>query len=124
VAVNDRQTFERIEFASGDTGYATNPDDLLNLFRHHLARLVPFISIPSNMRVETLSRERPFFYRAIIDVVSYHDSVHQIALYQELLNDLMEHLLILGGKNRPASRASGVYFFVCSLSLYQYLALR
>lgn len=76
-----------------------NPEDLLSIFRRDMARQVPFISIPPQISAQALSQENPFLYRAIITVASYHDSLHQIQLGQELVKYLTEHLVMLGEKN-------------------------
>jgi hypothetical protein len=99
-----------------------NPDALLNIFKNSLARLVPFISIPSAMSAENLSRERPFLYRAIIAVASFHNSVHQVGLYQELIRHLMERLLILGEKN--IDLLQGLLVFTSLFVVYSSIAIK
>ena len=71
----------------------TDSDELLDIFQHNLARQVPFVSVPAQATSETLSRERPFLYRAIIASSSFHDSVRQTELGQEFLRQLTDSLL-------------------------------
>lgn len=76
-----------------------SPDELLNIFRCDMAQQVPFISIPPQISAQALSRERPFLHRAIITTASYHDSLRQIQMGQELVKCLTEHLVVRGEKN-------------------------
>lgn len=76
-----------------------SPDELLDIFRRDMAHQAPFISVPVQMSAQALSRERPFLYRAIMTVASYHDSVHQLQMGQELVRYIMEHLIVLGEKS-------------------------
>jgi len=76
-----------------------SPDELLDIFRRDMAHQAPFISAPVHMSAPALSRERPFLYRAIMTVASYHDSVHQLQIGQELVRYIMEHLIVLGEKS-------------------------
>jgi hypothetical protein len=78
-------------------------------FRRQLARQVPFISLPSDLTTEALSKKRPFLYRAIIVVASYHDSVRQIELGGEFVRHLTEHLIFLGERNLDILQALLVY---------------
>ena len=85
-----------------------DPDGLLDLFRAELARQVPFITIP-HINAKDFARERPFLYRAIITAASYHDSVGQIALGQEFLKYLTEHLVFMGKKDLDMLQGLMVY---------------
>jgi hypothetical protein len=99
--VTDDHHFESTEFASvsDETGAFTDPDELLNVFRHELARQVPFISIPARITAQSLSNEKPYLYRAIIAVASYHDSVLQIELGQQFVKDFLDHHVLQGHKS-------------------------
>jgi hypothetical protein len=108
-SADDDRGFESTSLASVGTGIIADPNELLDIFRRDLARQVPFISLPAHITAQILSEERPFLYRAIITVASYHDSVHQIALGQELVKYLMEHLLLLGEKNLDLLQGLLVY---------------
>ncbi|KAI7973479.1 hypothetical protein EIK77_004085 [Talaromyces pinophilus] len=86
-----------------------SPDELLDIFRRDMAHQVPFISVPVQMSAPALSRERPFLYRAIMTVASYHDSVHQLQMGQELVRYIMEHLVVLGEKSLDLLQGLLVY---------------
>lgn len=85
------------------------PDELLDIFRENLARSTPFVLIPSEMNAQTLSTEKPFLYRAILTVASYHDSVHQIALGQQFIKDVTEYLILQGQKSLDLLQGLLVY---------------
>lgn len=70
---------------------------------------VPFITVPVQMSAQALSRERPVLYRAIMTVASYHDSVHQLQMGQELVRYIMEHLIVLGEKSLDLLQGLLVY---------------
>uniref|UniRef100_A0A093VAG9 Transcription factor domain-containing protein n=1 Tax=Talaromyces marneffei PM1 TaxID=1077442 RepID=A0A093VAG9_TALMA len=76
-----------------------SPDDLLDIFRRDMAHQAPFISVPVQMSAQALARERPVLYRAIMTVTSYHDSVYQLHMGQELVKYMMERLILLGEKS-------------------------
>jgi hypothetical protein len=105
VAVDEHFDLEATSFAP----VSKSPDELLNIFRCDMARQVPFISIPPQISAQALSRESPFFCRAIITVASYHDSLHQIQMGQELVKYLTEHLIVLGEKNMDLLQGRLVY---------------
>jgi hypothetical protein len=86
-----------------------SPDELLDIFRRDMAHQAPFISVPVQMSAPALSRERPFLYRAIMTVASYHDSVHQLQMGQELVRYIMEHLIVLGEKSLDLLQGLLVY---------------
>jgi hypothetical protein len=109
VAYDDDPGLESMPFPTVSTEVVMDPDILLNIFRRQLARQVPFISLPSDLTTEALSKKRPFLYRAIIVVASYHDSVHQIELGGEFVRHLTEHLIFLGERNLDILQALLVY---------------
>jgi hypothetical protein len=121
VAVDEHFGRESASFAP----VSKNSDELLNIFRRDMARQVPFISIPSQISAQALSRECPFLYRAIITVASYHDSLHQIQMGEELVKYLTEHLVMLGEKNIDLLQGLLVYitWSVAAIPLY-YLILK
>jgi hypothetical protein len=109
VAYDDDPGLESMPFPTVSTEVVMDPDILLNIFRRQLARQVPFISLPSDLTTEALSKKRPFLYRAIIVVASYHDSVGQIELGGEFVRHLTEHLIFLGERNLDILQALLVY---------------
>lgn len=97
-------------FAPSSEGRSNkSPDDLLDIFRRDMAHQTPFLSVPSQMSAQALSGERPFLYRAIITVASYHDSVHQLQIGRELVRYMMEHLIVLGEKSLDVLQGLLVY---------------
>ncbi|EED15316.1 conserved hypothetical protein [Talaromyces stipitatus ATCC 10500] len=100
---------EPTSFAPPEGRPNKSPDDLLDNFRRDMAHQAPFISVPLQMSAQALSRERPFLYRAIMTVASYHDSVHQLQMGQELVKYMMEHLIVLSEKSLDLLQGLLVY---------------
>lgn len=96
-------------FAPPDGIATKSPDDLLEIFRRDMADQVPFISVPGQMSAQALSREHPFLYRAIMTVASYHESVHQLQMGQDLVKYMTEHLIVLGEKSLDLLQGLLVY---------------
>lgn len=100
-----------IEGTSFATSKKKSQSDLLDLFRCDMAVQVPFISVSPQMPAEALSKERPFLYRSIITVASYHDSLCQLQMGQELVKSLTERLIVHGEKSMDLLQALLVYIY-------------
>ena len=108
-ALNPEHELEPTSFTSPARRNSKSPDDLLDIFLCDMAYQVPFVSVPSQISARALSRESPFLYRSIMTVASYHNSVHQLQLGQELVRYLIEHLIVLGEKNMDLLQGLLVY---------------
>jgi hypothetical protein len=109
MTVESEPTVEVTSFAPSETSKTKSPDDLLDIFHRDMAHQVPFISLPSQMSAQALSRERPFLYSSIMTVASYHDSLHQLQMGRDLVKCLTDRLIILGEKSMDLLQGLLVY---------------
>jgi len=76
-----------------------DPDAILQTFHERLAAQVPFVVVSRTITAEQLQRERPFLYLAIITAGSFEDQASQLALGNECMRYLADHLIVRGERD-------------------------
>lgn len=84
---------------SGHTSSSQTPEELLQIFRIHLARQVPFIVIPEDITALELEEKNPYLYRSMMVAASYEDASHQIALGLGIMKSFADAFLMRGEKS-------------------------
>jgi hypothetical protein len=91
---------------------------LLLEYRTLMAPQFPFVVVPPDISSESLHRERPMLWGAVVTAASYHDPVRQEALGWKLMEEFSSRLLIKAEKSLDLLQGLLVHL---SWYLYTYL---
>ena len=75
------------------------PDTLLYIFRHNMVSQFPFVVIPEGISAAELSQTKPFLFKTVIMVASYHDKSGQARMAKEIFQYLSAHMIIANEKS-------------------------
>lgn len=70
------------------------PDALLYIFRHNMAPQFPFVIVPDRVSAAELAQTKPFLYKTLLMVASYHDKTGQLRMTKEIFQYLSTHMII------------------------------
>lgn len=85
----------RESVACGDPVHA---DALLLLYRTNMSPQFPFVIIPDHMSAIRLAQDKPFLYKTVLMVASYHDKSVQTLMANEIFEYLSAHMIIRNEK--------------------------
>jgi hypothetical protein len=71
-----------------------DPEALLKFYREMIADAFPFVVVPQGITAYSLSRDKPFLFKAIVMVASAQDVKAQAAMAEEIVEYLSLHVLL------------------------------
>jgi hypothetical protein len=75
------------------------PDALLYIFRNNMASQFPFVIVPDRVSAIELAQTKPFLYKAVLMVASYHDKTGQRKMTKDIFEYLSSHMIIANEKS-------------------------
>jgi hypothetical protein len=70
------------------------PDALLYIFRSNMAPQFPFVIIPETVSAADLAQSKPFLYKTVLMVASYHDKAGQLRMTKEIFQYLSINMVV------------------------------
>lgn len=75
-------------------GDSVHAEALLLLYQTRMSPQFPFVIIPDRTSAAQLAQAKPFLYRTVLMVASYHDKAAQTMMAKEIFEYLSAHMVI------------------------------
>jgi len=85
-------------------------EQLISVFRAHMAPQFPFVVVPPHMRARKLCAGNPFLYRAVVVVASCRDVAGQVVWRKDFMRHLCEQVLM--GSQKSLDILQGLLVFI------------